>query len=155
VVLLIVGIVLSFAVLSIGNAPSRETGGDEMRRLIALVGLAREEAILQATEVALEVRADRYSFLHLEGEQWLPVGEDDPVLRPRELAAGAHLELSLEGESLDLHRGQDEAAPRVFLLSSGELSPFRLRVVDDERRQAYTLIGVADGRLLASGPDRL
>jgi general secretion pathway protein H len=155
VVLLIIGIVLSFAVLSIGNAPSRETAGDEMRRLAALVDLAREEAILQATEVAMEVRTDGYSFLHLEGEHWLPVGEDDPVLRPRELAAGTHLELSLEGESLDLDRGKDESAPRVFLLSSGELSPFRLRVIDEVQRQAYTLTGAADGRLLAAGPDRL
>jgi len=153
VVLLIIGIVLGFAMLSVRDAPARESAAEEMRRLAALLGLAQEEAILQATELALEVRADGYSFLHLEGEKWLPLGEDDPMLRPRKLPAGTRLELSLEGQSVDLDRGREESAPRVLLLSSGELSPFRLRVIDAPRHQSYVLSGELDGRLRATGPE--
>lgn len=153
-VLLIIGIVLGFATLSVRDAPARESAAEEMRRLAALLGLAQEEAILQATELALEVRADGYSFVHLEGEQWLPVGgEDDPMLRPRKLPAGTRLELSLDGQSVDLERGREESAPRVLLLSSGELSPFRLRVIDAPRHQSYVLSGESDGRLRATGPE--
>ena len=152
-VLLIIGIVLGFAMLSVREAPARESAAEEMRRLAALLGLAQEEAILQATELALEVRADGYSFVHLEGEQWLPVEEDDAMLRPRKLPAGTRLELSLEGQSVDLDRGREESAPRVLLLSSGELSPFRLRVIDAPRHQSYVLSGESDGRLRARGPE--
>jgi len=131
VVVLIIGITVSLAVLSIsgGEQPVQT----EARRLQVLLGLVREESILQGRNLGLRFKADGYQFFALNGEQWVPL-EDDQMLRPREMPAELRLALEAEGERFEFFPTKDDEdkrdkkkdTPQVYFLASGEVSPFSL-----------------------------
>ena len=150
VVLLIIGILVSFAALSIKRADTAVP--DEARRLAALIRLAGEEAVLQGQEYAVQFEAEAYSFLTFDGEEWLPV-EDDEILRPRELPHDVVVELAMEGEPITLGEEDEKTPPRIFILSSGEMSPFQLTVRKSGAGGGYRIDGNARGKLQVSAPD--
>jgi len=130
VVVLIMGITVSLAVLTMGSgeAPVQT----EARRLQTLLGLVREESILQGRNLGLRFNADGYEFFVLGTTQWAAL-EGDTLLRSRELPDGLRLELEAEGERLQFFPSGDDDdkkeqpdEPQVFFLASGEVSPFSI-----------------------------
>lgn len=147
VVLLIIGITLSFAVLSVNNRSREQTLGAEAQRFAARLTLASQEAVLHSREMALQLTGDGYEFLVLDQNEWRTL-EDDDVLRPRRLPAGIRMQLTLEGEDVAQNQSEDDdeqAAPRVYLLSSGEITPFAAQLLDDEHR--YSITATATGKV--------
>ena len=137
VVVIIIGVVISFAVLSINSDDN--TLDEEARRLQALINLTGQEAVLQSKELALQFNEDGYEFLAFDGEKWQPIA-DDEILRPRVLPDYVAVGYEPEGQKLTLGDKDDEdTPPRIFFLSSGEMTPFRLtlRRRGDERLCAF------------------
>ena len=106
----------------------------EARRLKVLLGLVREESILQGRNLGLRFTADGYQFFVLNGRQWVPL-EADQMLRQREMPAELRLELEAEGERFEFFPSDDDKdkdkdakqdTPQVYFLASGEVSPFNL-----------------------------
>jgi general secretion pathway protein H len=122
VVLLIVGITLTMATLSIGPGLGRDRGLNEAERLHALVALASEQAILQGIEHGLELSHGGYRILAYLDGQWLPL-DDDPVWRPRELPDTLRVHLQTDGRSVTLP-ATAQGTPQVLLFSSGETTPY-------------------------------
>lgn len=146
VVLFIVGIITSFATLSIGQDRSSALE-EEAQRLRAVVKLAADEAVLSGREIALQFTPEGYEFLTLEDKKWAPLN-DDPAFGKHMLPSDMQVELRIEGERVTPRGAKDKAEPAlVLLLSSGELTPFEATVVlaDSERR--YTLTGGLTGEL--------
>ncbi len=142
---LIIGITLTFVVVSFDRDVDDEVQV-EAQRLGALITLAAQESVLHSNEHALEFGFDRYKFLVLNEGQW-QAPEEDGMLRERELPKGISMELYLEGHEFSFEEmstaveSEDEPAaqatgPRVYLLSSGEVTPFEveLRHHDGEAR---------------------
>ena len=154
VVLVIVGVVLTFATLSMRGDSRAEQLDREARRLAALLELASEEAVLRSEQLAVRFDDDGYVFLRLQGGQWLPLAED-PQLRERRLPAGVRLELALEDSPVpDLmaadeagEAGDEEQLPQVFLLSSGEMTPFEVTLAAAETEQESRVRADLLGRL--------
>ncbi len=142
VVILIIGIIISFASLSLGQHSSRLVE-EEAERLYSLLRLASEESVLEGRELAAEFSRAGYRFVELQGVDWVPV-EDDRLLRPREFPPGLHLDLRVEGAEVDLD--DSEHPPRIALLSSGETTPFEVEMSDDAGT-AFHLQGDITGRL--------
>ncbi len=142
-VILIIGISISIANLSFNQNTSRLVQ-DEVERLHGLIQLASEEAILQGRELALEFDRDRYQFLELGKEGWQPVAED-PMLRERDLPEAVELALTLEGAEANFE--DKKKLPRIFILSSGELTPFKMTLKTDEGEE-YSLQGQINGKLI-------
>ena len=145
VVILIIGIIVSFASLSIGQHAS-QTLRDEAERIHSLLRLAGEEAVLQSRELALQFNPHGYLFVTLDGADWVPV-EDDRLFRERELPDDLSLHLSLEGVVADLY--DSENPPRILVLSSGEMTSFALEIANLEG-ESYTLQGDFTGKLTLS-----
>ncbi|RMD79145.1 MAG: type II secretion system protein GspH, partial [Gammaproteobacteria bacterium] len=129
VVVLIVALLASLASLSLGGR--RDRAGEEARRLAALLELAAQEAVLQGRELGVELRPEGYRFLVLgegpRGRRWLPLS-GDRLLRERRLPPSVLVEeLEVEGREA-LPAGAGEALGRLYFLSSGEATPFRLRL---------------------------
>jgi general secretion pathway protein H len=126
--LVIIGIVVTLATLSLGNNQTRQLqeAGD---RLAALLDLAREEALFGAQDMALSFWRGGYAFHQIQGQQWAPV-MGDSQFRPRELPEGLEFSLYLEGIEAELS-STPKAKPQVFVLSSGEVSPFEV-VIETE-----------------------
>lgn len=153
VVLVIIGIITSMAVVS-----THVLGGDhemdqEAERLCAVLGQAREDAMLEGRDVALRIDAHGYDFLRLDRRtaQWEVVA-DDPLLRERSFPDGVEAALWLESRPVTLRQrsaptGQAPAEPQVIVQASGDLVPFELvltRAGTDERRR---VAGSFDGTL--------
>ena len=153
VVLLIIGIMVTFAGLSLRGDPLSEHLREETRRLAALLELAAEDALLEGRELAVRIEPDGYRFLRLEQGRWL--GLTEGVLRPRPLPAGMELELRLQEEGSAPGAGEDEEdveRPQVYVLSSGEMTPFTLRLQAADRDLRYELRADRLGRLEWEGP---
>jgi general secretion pathway protein H len=141
-VIFIIGIIISFASLSVGQNTSR-TLQDEGERIYNLLRLASEEAVLEGHELAMELAPHSYRFLTLDGDEWKPI-EDDRLLRAREMEDVIEVGLNLEGVEANLR--DEDHPPRILVLSSGEMTPFEL-VLKIEDVQALEIRGDLNGKL--------
>jgi len=153
VVVMIIGVMLSFAVLRVGDGGQRKMVEQEAARFRALVGLAREQAILEARELGVTFTEDGYGFLVLEQDGWTPM-EDDELYRERAMPSGVSLELTADALPVSLTesggRDDDEREgprPHILVLSSGELTPFELTLYAGQLDIAYRIQGKHDGEI--------
>ena len=149
VVLFIIGVMVSLVGLSLRGDPLDGQLREETRRLAALLELAAEDALLETRELAVRFEPDGYRFLRLQQGQWVTLAEG--VLRPRRLTPGLELELRLreDGPALEPPDGD---APQVYILSSGEMTPFTLRLRSPQHDYRYELHADLLGRLKWEGP---
>jgi general secretion pathway protein H len=151
VVVVIIGIIASMAVVS-----TRVLGGDhemdqEAKRLVAILGQAREEAMLQGRDVGLRIDARGYDFLlyDLRNERW-DLATDDPLLRERTLPDGLEASLRLESRPVQLPARaapteRNPALPQVVVLASGDLVPFEIRLERAGTKELRAIVGRAEG----------
>jgi len=134
VVIVIIGIVLTFTTLSIGDGGKQQALQREAERFAALLSLASEQAAMQTEELGISLGATQYQFWQLYQRDWRPLPNDD-LLRLRHLPAGMILMAEIEGEKVALPQLVDQVKqPLVLLLSSGEITPFvvKFRMDADE-----------------------
>ncbi len=136
-VIVIIGIVMSFVTISIGGDRRGQEMDREVKRFMALMELASSEATLRSQQMAIRIGEEDYAFYALQNQQWVPF-QNDREFRLREMPKGMKLFLEIEDSPLsalkdpgendpdDYEEDEEEAAepPQVFLLSSGEVSPF-------------------------------
>lgn len=147
VVLVILGSLIGIALLSVGIAgPGRELH-NEAERLAGLIGVLAEEAVLDNREYGLLLSREAYQVLRYEPrkQQWQALSD-----KPHGLPDWAELSVELDGAALELPAADGAAArkgvllPQVLLLSSGEISPFRLRL-SERRANGLRLQLASDG----------
>mgnify|MGYP002622745542 CR=1 FL=1 len=143
VVVVIVGIIASVVLLSTTLVDDDRELQQEARRMASLVELAADEAVLQGREFGLEFRQTGYRFVEYDPftERWFEVSGDE-LLRPRSLAEDLRFELFLEDRRVLLpaeaarlgDEGMNENnragyAPHALIMSSGQLTPFRVELL--------------------------
>ena len=146
VVLVIIGVILTFVGLSGGGDSRAQQLQREMQRLVALIELASEEAVLRSEQLAIRIGESDYEFMLLEENQWNPIS-DIPSLRPRVLPKGIELRLELQENPPPGLKAEEAEAPQVFLLSSGEMTPFILTFSAAETERRFQLKASLLGRL--------
>ena len=162
VVVVIIGIVSAVVVLSLGLLGDDRALTDEARRLRSLVELAEDEALMQGREFGLEFMQSGYRFVEYDPLQnrWSEIIGDD-LLRARELDEGMAFELYLEDRPVELslqpamiqeeddsaNDDENDYAPHVLIMSSGDVTPFDVTIARDTDR-AEVLLAMNDaGRL--------
>ena len=128
VVIVIIGVILSFATLSIGSGGLEQKLEQEAQRLASLLQLASEEAIMQSQEMGISFESEQYEFyiFPIQKQQWQKLTARN-IFRPRTLPIGIQVELHSEGELIipnDIN-----ATPQLAILSSGEFSPFPFEII--------------------------
>jgi general secretion pathway protein H len=149
VVVVIVGILVTTALLSIGSRSLDDRLDSEARRLHELLLLAADEAVLQGVELGFVQTPEGYAFLVLRDGKWLPL-EDAGSLRSRPLAEPLFLELQVDGRRVAPLRLDDERQvlkPQVVLLSSGDATEFTLDLRAPQFAPFYRLQGDVLGQL--------
>ncbi|HVS22537.1 MAG TPA: type II secretion system minor pseudopilin GspH [Gammaproteobacteria bacterium] len=155
VVVTIIGILVGAVVLSVrvaGNDPQAE---QEVRRLRGLIDLLHEDALMQSRDYGLMLTTGGYRFYAYDYKQlkWLQVAGDrlldEHALPSKQLELG----LELDGKDVRLEKAfatidrEKDPAPQVMILSSGELTPFKLDVSRSSLPGRYSLTGELDGKL--------
>jgi general secretion pathway protein H len=149
VVVIIIAIIVSMAVLSVGLVDDDRGMRTEAQRLASLVQLAQDEAMLQGREFGVEVMLSSYRFVEYDPftNQWQTI-PDDELLRQRELPEQLEFDLFLEGKRVLLDDDPAELAdedddeeggrpmsgslrtyaPHLLIFSSGDVTPFELMI---------------------------
>lgn len=147
--LFIIGIMVSMAVLSVGNDGPNRITKEAMTTLKHLLTLASRESVINHQEIGVHFFTRSYEFLLLnEKKEWSSFA-DDPVFRVRPLPKGVRLSLHVEGVSVTLStdekKSKNKILPHLVLFSSGEMIPFRLEMVSTEGERFFlsgTLMGI-------------
>ena len=134
IVLVILGITISFAVLSFGLKNPKDELKEHGQRIAALMQLASEESILLGSELALQFNTNGYHFLSLKDDRWLEI-ENDQIFRSRKLPNHVTVDVSIEGGATS-NKGE-----RVYFFSSGEASPFTLTLNSLDADASYQVRG--------------
>ena len=140
VVMVLIGIIFSFAMLSMRGDDVAQMMDREARRLETLLALANDEAIVRGEELGVRFDDDGYAFLVLAMDGWKP--PDDSLLKAYTLPADIRMQLEVEGEqSLDTQDPEKEAEtpPQVLILSSGEMTPFSVTFSSGLSEYSYRL----------------
>lgn len=160
VAVVIIGIVMSVAVLSLSLASDDREVKKEARRLISLLEVAQTDAMMQGREFGIEFMSGSYRFVEYDAEfnRWgEPLGDDS--LRLWQLPEDYELTLYIEDKRILLEpeprqissdanatQQSERYAPHLFVFSSGDSTPFQLVIT----RRIDGLAAAIEGDLLGN-----
>lgn len=143
VVIVIVGIIVSMALLSVNLAAEDEEMDRERLRITSIIEAAQDEAMLQGREFGIEVMQSAYRFVEFDPltRQWTDIIGDD-LYRLRELPDGLEFDLLIDGRRIELEldpkrlddpdrpltSGTEPYIPHLFVFASGESTVFELQL---------------------------
>lgn len=130
VVLVVIGLMVVGALLSIHTATSDGDLDKERNRMVAILGYLRDQATLQGREFGIRFFDGGYEFLvyNPRDGMWLRL-ENDKLTQARKLPAALEISLLVEGRKVVLPEAKvkdEDRQPQVLLFSSGELNLFEL-----------------------------
>jgi general secretion pathway protein H len=159
------------ATLSIGTTGGDRELDQEVERLQALIGLAGEEALMQGRELGLRFYPDHYEFSTESWEtteveeitttvaKWRLL-QGDEMLKTRNFATDIVIELMIDDRNVILKNKpekknqqkngesedeDDDYEPQIFIYSSGDISPFSIRMRRRFNDEGLTLTVEGDG----------
>ncbi|MGJ8669438.1 MAG: type II secretion system minor pseudopilin GspH [Oceanococcus sp.] len=144
VVVFIIGVILGFATLSLSGRALDDRAQEEARRLTEILRLARDEAAMTGFELGWRQTEKGYEFLALSDEGWTPYGKNTP-LRPRDLPEPLRIEVRVD--DLPIEADKKKALPQFMILSSGEITPFSLRLDAEQLDFVFLISGNLLGEL--------
>lgn len=152
VVIVIIGILATFATLSIGNRALDDRMEVESQRLEQILRLASEEAETKGIEIGFRYTQEQYEFLATDKDgHWAPYTSSGP-LRPRLIPQPFYLDLQVENRpvapaSNDPGNKEQKIEPQIMLYSSGEVTAFTVDVKADNYAPFYRLQADALGKI--------
>jgi len=162
-VVVIIGIVTAIAVISVKAMGGRTTEGQTAVKLAGLIELASENARMENVQYGLKVKKHHYGFVVFNGRgAWLSVS-NDPVLAGHDLPSGMSLSIDTRdsikipvvattlgpvsaSSSTDAPEESSGLHPQVAILSTGEMTPFTLRL-EATGGKTYLIRGNASGHV--------
>jgi general secretion pathway protein H len=145
IVILIMGILMSFSVLTVTTGDAPDSPKAIMQQLHQLLKLATEESILENEEIGLEIGLQGYRFFLWEKQKWKRM-TDNEIFRPREISAELETELYIEGQSIILEENE-EPTPQIVFLSTGEISSFELQYTHKHSEEVWRFTGFPNGSI--------
>jgi len=125
VVMVIIGVILSFVTLSVGNDSLTRKMAQESQRLTYLLKLAHQEAVMKSQEMGLSFSKNGYEFYRFQNEKWQLIQNNDKIFQARKIPSIIQVNLLISGQAVDMGDAKD--SPQLLILSSGELTPFEIR----------------------------
>lgn len=158
VVIVIIAIVSGIALLSLGLLGDDRELDTEARRLASLVEVVQDEAVMQGRDFGMEFMTDSYRFVEYDpyGSRWVELFGDE-LMRLRRLPEDVEFDLYLEGQRVQLEyepadieetdtepvvsSANNDYLPHVLIFSSGDVTPFELRITRQPTDQSVLLEG--------------
>jgi type II secretion system protein H len=155
VVIVIIGVIVASATLSVGILGRDREAEEQARRLWAVLVQAREEAELQGLDAGVFIHGQGYDFLQFDPRQnrWIPI-EDDKLFAPRSLPEGLGFRLWLESKAIVMRPSAVDRSdvsedkkwpPQVLVLSSGDILPFELQIEREHQPAIWRVLSLPDG----------
>ncbi len=156
VVIFIMATLTSLVLLATGDS---ERGDRELRReadrLALAMDLASEDAMLRTLELGLVINREGYRFVMLESSEWRDYGSGNRALRAHRLPEGLDVVVESEGFNAELTEEDDGTNPQIIFLSSGEVTPFIIRLGRRNEPPLTVIEGDAAGNIRTRPADEL
>lgn len=181
VVVVIIGIMASLVQFTFGGKRPEDVLQYESARFVAIFDVASDYGMLNNVELGLIVNEKDYQFVGYDGTRWSEVPDQDwpsSIQLPETVILSIELEdLPIEEPLLfdtDTFKQKDEddftllskeeqkkkVIPQVYILSSGDLTPFsvtfrldeELSFEEDNEDLAYRVTGIYSTPLTVEGP---
>ena len=154
VVVVIIGIMIAGAILSLGATGRDGQLQNESDRLTALIAYVRDRGALMTTEYGIRCGQHGYRFVYFDNltNQWMPETLDD-TLRMRRLPSGLDLQLVIEGRPIDLSddalKFDDNPAPEAAAATG---NPYTAAALANAAGSTGAMAGAALGADTGAGP---
>lgn len=172
VVMIVIAVIVTMAVFMVGDQRGQNLD-HEARRLMAVLEMSSQEAILKFVEIGVVFDNQGYQFVSFDdaSQEWqeYPAGKAAP-LRPYKLPEGMFIELDFDGERSSSSSGStietlkliddrelirfeedeeetEQLTPQIILFSSGELTEFDLYLGYDDMQERPQIRAWQDGTL--------
>src|ERR1700675_1007546 len=101
VVVVIMAIVISLAILSVGTTGRDSQLDEESRRIEGLVGLLHDRALLEGRDFGLRIEPTAYEFVEYDArrDRWMMLNQEQEY-RHRELPKGISFQLQLDSQTV-------------------------------------------------------
>lgn len=159
-VIVIIAILVTMVSLSMRGDRAGEAIEEEGKRLVALINLMREEAVMRNRDLGLSLTQDGYLFVARQDPDperpadtpaFLPLA-DDNLFRPRKLPAGTQLRFQTE-RTLPSPAKAERNDPVLLALSRDMLfPPGELRLSHPATERSFVIHITADGAHLEAMP---
>lgn len=177
VVMVIIGIVIAGAILSLGSTGRDRELEQERDRLAALIPYIRERASILTLEYGIRCGQHGYRFVYYDNYHmlWLPEVTDE-TMKPRKLPGDLALSLQVEGRPVvlddkalnfnpkqsvpngapvstlgvpitSLMNQADDNTPQIMLLSDGDTNSFALALNRDKEHRSASISSADDGTI--------
>lgn len=163
VVVVVIAVIVSIGLLSLGVLGDDRVLRREAHRISTLLEVVQDEAVMQGREFGLEIMLNSYRFVEFDPFQriWSEAGTED-VFRFRQMPEGIEFDLRLENKSVLLEvdavdltdseenresDSKNDFAPHVLIFSSGDSTPFELRIINQLQEQTVILSGDLTGKI--------
>jgi general secretion pathway protein H len=162
VVVVIMAIVISLAILSMGVTGRDAQLDEETRRIEGLMGLLHERALLEGRDFGMHIEPSAYEFLVYDAfhDRWQTMDQEHEF-RHRELPKGLSFQLQMDSQTVVLKAPDRNmvtstpVAPQVAIAASGEGTPFRLTLQRDETKASSSVDGDALGKVSRESSDHV
>jgi general secretion pathway protein H len=131
IVLIIVGVLMTFVSLNIGAKPS--SAKQAAQQLQNLLTLAQEEAILKGHILGWKISPQTYTFYRYKDKIWQPLSADK-ILRSYQLQPDLEYKLSLDNAKVKYDK---ESPPQITLLPDGSVNDFTLLIQLIDHSETY------------------
>jgi general secretion pathway protein H len=153
VVVVIMAIVVSLAVLSIGVTGRDSQLDDETRRIEGLIDILHERAVLEGRDFGVRIEPTAYEFAVYDPDRdrWLNMN-DESEFRRRILPKGVTFQLELDSVAVVLNAPDTNLSdgpappPQLAIAASGEGTPFRLTLLRDATQAHASVDGDSFGK---------
>jgi len=160
VVVVIMAIVISLAILSVGTTGRDTQLDEESRRIEGLVGLLHERALLEGRDFGMRIEPAAYEFVVYDSrrDRWTALDQEHEFRR-RDLPKGVSFQLELDSQivvikPIDRKLTSDAPpAPQLAIAASGEGTPFRLTLLRDGTASRASVDGDALGKITRLSSD--
>jgi general secretion pathway protein H len=161
VVVVIMAIVISIAILSVGTTGRDTQLDEESRRIEGLVGLLHERALLEGRDFGLRIEPAAYEFVVYDArrDRWMTFDQEHEF-RHRDLPRGLSFQLQLDSQIVvikpidrTLSSNAAPPAPQLAIAASGEGTPFHLTLQRDGTASKASVDGDALGKITRVSSD--
>ena len=168
VVLVIISLFASTLLLTVSISPEKDINS-EYQRLIRIMKLAQDEAMLKGDLLGLHLYENGYFFSRNVEEKWQII-LDDPYFLPHFFSSNMSLTIEIDNELVPLRyyeqiqepelqqdiEFKENEPPPIFFLSSGEMNDFKitlqsnLKAPQNAEIRYAEIIGYESGQLITN-----
>lgn len=139
IVIVIVGITLTFALLAFGDFGSKRRIIVAAEQFANYVKLAQQQAILEAGTMGVKLHPDGYRVMRYTIDGYWQNISDQGIFAFQSLPSTAHMQWQTSRES--------KKTPDIIITASGDMTPFSVIFSSNDKDKLVTIEGNHDGHI--------